>query len=183
LNHHKRPPPETGVAEAFNTGSAGPAGCFVSDPIAHAPGLYKGGTSRSPIAHAPGFYEAAMRKMYGEPGSAEARRALEFRPARVCAAKRPDGESPREGDFCRPGGAMLNGPIAHAPGFYEGGMSHSPIAHAPGSYCQRALQSSGILCRWVLGTCWFHRDDRSCRQLTFSDTLNQHPIRWQTASV
>jgi len=39
-----------------------------------------------------------------EPGSAEARRALEFRPARFCTANTPHGEIPREGDFCRPGG-------------------------------------------------------------------------------
>jgi len=40
-----------------------------------------------------------------EPGSAEARRALEFRPLRVSTTMTPHGESPREGDFCRPGGA------------------------------------------------------------------------------
>jgi hypothetical protein len=44
-----------------------------------------------------------------EPGSAEARRALEFRPARVGTTIPPHGESPREGDFCRPGGAGTDG--------------------------------------------------------------------------
>jgi hypothetical protein len=110
---------------------------MLNDPIAHAPGLYKGGTARNPIAHAPGLYK---------------------------------------------GGTARN-PIAYAPGLYKGGTSHDPIAHAPGFYCQRALQRSRVLCRRVLEACWFHRDSRSCRQLTFSDTLNQPPIRWQTASV
>ena len=45
----------------------------------------------------------------GEPGSAEARRALEFRPARIRTTNRPHGESPREGDFCRPGAAVPYG--------------------------------------------------------------------------
>ena len=31
-------------------------------------------------------------------------KALEFRPSRVRTIKTPHGESPREGDFCRPGG-------------------------------------------------------------------------------
>jgi hypothetical protein len=48
----------------------------------------------------------------GEPGSAEARRALEFRPPEVGTTNTSHGESPREGDFCRPGGTR--GPAAQA---------------------------------------------------------------------
>jgi len=44
-----------------------------------------------------------------EPGSAEARRGLEFRPLRVSTTMTPHGESPREGDFCRPGGGVVKG--------------------------------------------------------------------------
>ena len=36
-------------------------------------------------------------------------KALEFRPEEDCTANTPHGESPREGDFCRPGGGMGGG--------------------------------------------------------------------------
>jgi hypothetical protein len=47
--------------------------------------------------------DGRARREHTQPGSAEARRALEFRPLEVRTANTPHGESPREGDFCRPG--------------------------------------------------------------------------------
>jgi len=96
-----------------------------------------------------------------EPGLAEARRALEFRPAEVCPANTPNGESPREGDFCRPGGA------AHAPPATHHSSMRSQPARRTSSTRRIASSTSHVVsASTIRDRCVTHSPTVFCAEIT-----------------